>query len=143
MTLFVDRCFFKTLCYTTAIYCYIWRVSSQNGLYPFLVNLRYLRFKLLKYKGNNKKICNTFDHNFKNIPYICNEKGIIRKLSFCIIRYCPYFKNCQKWRLTRFAIKTLHTCICFCYVCKWCMRYTVCNKPCQVFTTVLFPSLPR
>ena len=39
-----------------------------------LVNLRYLRFKLLKYKENNKKICNTFDHNFKNIPY---EKGII------------------------------------------------------------------
>ena len=30
-----------------------------------LVNLR---FKLLKYKENNKKICNTFDHNFKNIP---------------------------------------------------------------------------
>ena len=33
-----------------------------------LVNLRYLRFKLLKYKENNKKICNTFDRNFKNIP---------------------------------------------------------------------------
>ena len=32
-----------------------------------LVNLRYLRFKLLKYKENNKKICNTFDHNFTNI----------------------------------------------------------------------------
>ena len=28
-----------------------------------LVNLRHLRFKLLKYKENNKKICNTFDHN--------------------------------------------------------------------------------
>ena len=33
-----------------------------------LVNLTYLRFKLLKYKENNKKMCNTFDHNFKNIP---------------------------------------------------------------------------
>ena len=32
-----------------------------------LVNLRYLRFKLLKYKENNK-ICETFDHNFKNTP---------------------------------------------------------------------------
>ena len=30
-----------------------------------LVNLR---FKLLKCKENNKKICITFDHNFKNIP---------------------------------------------------------------------------
>ena len=37
-------------------------------LNSILVNLRYLRFKLLKYKENNKKICNTFDHNFKNIP---------------------------------------------------------------------------
>ena len=41
-----------------------------------LVNLRYLRFKLLKYKENNKKICNTFDHNFKNIPLY-----IMRKVS--------------------------------------------------------------
>ena len=47
------------------------------------VNLRYLRFKLLKYKENNKKICYTFDRNFRNIPlYI----GIIRKALFCIIR---------------------------------------------------------
>ena len=39
-----------------------------------LVNLRYLSFKLLKYKESNKKICNTFDHNFKNIPlYIMNN----------------------------------------------------------------------
>ena len=35
-----------------------------------LVHLRYLRFKLLKYKENNKKICNTFDHNFKIFLYI-------------------------------------------------------------------------
>ena len=33
-----------------------------------LVNLRYLRFKLLKYKENNKKICDTSDHNFRYIP---------------------------------------------------------------------------
>ena len=43
-----------------------------------LVNLRYLRFKLRKYKENNKKICNTYDHNFKIFLYIIyNEKGII------------------------------------------------------------------
>ena len=46
-----------------------------------LVNLRYLKFKLLKYKENNKKICNTFDHDFKNIPLY-----IMRKVSLCIIR---------------------------------------------------------
>ena len=61
-------------------------------LNSILINLRYLRFKLLKYKENNKKICNTFDHNFKNIP-LYHEKGIIRKVLFCIIRWCPYFKN--------------------------------------------------
>ena len=43
-----------------------------------LVNLRYLRFKLLKYKENNKKII--FDHNLKNIPLY-----VIRKVLFCII----------------------------------------------------------
>ena len=57
-----------------------------------LVNLRYFRFKLLKYKENNKKICNTFDHNFKNIP-LYNDKGIIRNALFSIIRWYPYSKN--------------------------------------------------
>ena len=41
-----------------------------------LVNLRYLRFKLLKCKENNKKICHIFYHNFKNIPLY-----IMRKVS--------------------------------------------------------------
>ena len=50
-----------------------------------LVNLRYLRFKLIKYKENN--ICNTFDHNFKNIPLY------MRKVLLCMMRWCPYFKN--------------------------------------------------
>ena len=45
-----------------------------------LINMRYLRFKLLKYKENNKNICNTFDHNFKKYSFIYNEKGIIRKV---------------------------------------------------------------
>ena len=58
-----------------------------------LVNMRYLRFKLLEYKENNKKICNTFDHNFKKYSFIYNETGIIRKVLFCIILWCPYFKN--------------------------------------------------
>ena len=43
-----------------------------------LVNLRYLRFKLLKSKENNKKICNTFD-NFKNIPlYVMSNVSLER-----------------------------------------------------------------
>ena len=34
---------------------------------------------LLKYKENNKKICNTFDLNFKNIPLytVAHKDGII------------------------------------------------------------------
>ena len=70
-----------------------------------LVNLR---FKLLKYKENNKKMCNTFDDNFKNIPLYYNEKGIIRKVLFCIIRWCPYFKNVKKMALNPFCDKALH-----------------------------------
>ena len=47
-----------------------------------LVNLRYLRFKLLKYKENNNEICNTFDHNFKNIPlYITRKVSLERYYS--------------------------------------------------------------
>ena len=45
------------------------RASSQNDrVIPILVNFRYLRFKLLKNKENNKKLCDTFDHNFRYIP---------------------------------------------------------------------------
>ena len=72
-----------------------------------LVNLRYLRFKLLKYKENNKKICNTFDHDFKNIPlYIYKDKGIIRKVLFCIIQ-CALILKMSKMALNPFCDKTL------------------------------------
>ena len=67
-----------------------------------LVNLRYLRFKLLKYKENNQKICNTFDHKFKNIPFI------MRKVLFCIIQWCPYFLQNSKMALNPFGNRTLH-----------------------------------
>ena len=39
-----------------------------------LVNLRYLRLKLLKYKETTKKICDTFDNNKKNIPVYVQAK---------------------------------------------------------------------
>ena len=71
-----------------------------------LVNLRYLRFNPLKYKENNKEICNTFDHNFQKYSVIYNEKGIIRKVLFCIIQWCPYLKM-SKMALNPFCDKTL------------------------------------
>ena len=68
-----------------------------------LVNLRYLRFKLPKYKENNKKIYDTFDHKLQKYTFISNELGIIRKALFCILWWCPYFKNCQKMVLNPFC----------------------------------------
>ena len=41
------------------------------------VKLRYLRLKLLKYKENNKKISDYFDHNFKN-----NSGYVMSEVSF-------------------------------------------------------------
>ena len=74
-------------------------------LNSILVNLRYLRFKLLKYKENNKKICNTFDHNFKNIPLYNNEKGIIRKV---LLYDCALTSKISKMVLLKlFCDKTL------------------------------------
>ena len=73
-------------------------------LNSILVNLRYLRFELLKYKENNKKICNTFDHNFKNIPLY-----IMRKVS--LERYYLVLYDCalaSKMALKSFCDKTLH-----------------------------------
>ena len=72
-----------------------------------LVNLRYLRFKLLKYKENNKKVCNTFDHNFKNIPLYIMRK-ITRKVLFCIIRwYTLILEKFLIMALNSFCDKTL------------------------------------
>ena len=69
-----------------------------------LVNLRYLRFKLLKYKENNKKICNTFDHNFKNILLYIMRKVSLERYYF-VLYDGALTLNMSKWRLTRFAIK--------------------------------------
>ena len=69
-----------------------------------LVNLRYLRFKLLKYRENNKKICNTFDHNFKNIPLYIMRKVSLERYYFVLYDGALTWKI-SKWRLPRFAIK--------------------------------------
>ena len=64
-----------------------------------LVNLRYLRFKLLKYKENNKNICNTFDHNFKNIPlYIMSNVSLERY-------YFVLYDGALTLKMSKMAIK--------------------------------------
>ena len=85
----------------------IWRVSSQNVLYPFWSNLRYLRFKLLKYKENNKKICNTFDHNFKNIPLYIMSNVSLERYYFVLYDGALTLKM-SKMALNAFCDKTLH-----------------------------------
>ena len=72
-----------------------------------LINLRYLRFKLLKYKENNKKICNTFDHNFKNIPLYIMRKVSLERYYFVLYDGALTLKM-SKMALNSFCDKTLH-----------------------------------
>ena len=72
-----------------------------------LVNLKYLRFKLLKYKENNKKICNTFDHNFKNIPLYIMSNVSLERYYFVLYDGALTLKM-SKMALNAFCDKTLH-----------------------------------
>ena len=71
-----------------------------------LVNLRYLRFKLLKYKENNKKICNTLDHNFKNIPLYIMSNVSLERYYFVLYDGALTLKM-SKMALNAFCDKTL------------------------------------
>ena len=74
-------------------------------LNSILVNLRYLRFKLLKYK-ENKKMCNTFDHNFKNIPLYIMRKVSLERYYF-VLYDCALTSKISKMVLKSFCDKTL------------------------------------
>ena len=76
-------------------------------LNSILVNLRYLRFKLLKYKENNKNICNTFDHNFKNIHLYIMRKVSLERYYF-VLYDCALTSKISKMALKSFCDKTLH-----------------------------------
>ena len=75
-----------------------------------LVNLRYLRFKLLKYKENIRTFVILFIITSK-YSFIYNENCIIRKVLFCIIRWRPYLKM-SKLALNSFCDKTLYLFVC-------------------------------
>ena len=69
--------------------------------------MRYFRFKLLKYKENNKKICNTFDHNFKHIPlYIMSKLSLERY--YLVLYDGALTLKMSKIALNAFCDKTLH-----------------------------------
>ena len=44
--------------------------------------MRYLPLKQLKNKENNRKICHTFDHNFKNIPLYVTSYVSFKRLLY-------------------------------------------------------------
>ena len=71
-----------------------------------LVNLRYFLFKQLKYKENNKKICNTFDHNFKNIPLYIMSNVSLERYYFVLYDGALTLKM-SKMALNAFCDKTL------------------------------------
>ena len=75
-------------------------------LNSILVNLRYLRFKLLKYKENNKNICNTFDHNFQNIPLYIMRKVSLERY-YLVLYDCALTSKIPKMALKSFCDKTL------------------------------------
>ena len=80
----------------------------------FLVNMRYLRFKLLKYKENNKTICNTFDHNFKNIPVYIMRNVSLERYYFVLYDGALTLKI-SEMALNLFCDKTLKIYLTFMY----------------------------
>ena len=72
-----------------------------------LVNLRYFRFKLVKYKENYKKICNTFNHNCKSIPLYIKSNVSLERYYF-VLSNGALTSEMSKMVLNAFCDKTLH-----------------------------------
>ena len=102
--LWIDHIDSKLTKQTPGVYLKSFIAKRLNSI---LVNLRYLRFKLLKYKENNKKICNTFDHNFKNIPLYIMRKVSLERYYF-VLYDCALTSKMAKMALKSFCDKTLH-----------------------------------
>ena len=58
-------------------------LNSKTDI-SIIINLRYLRLKLLKNKENTKKICHIFHHNFKNIPCYVMSEVSLKRFNFSI-----------------------------------------------------------
>ena len=98
-----------TLCNAQSLFvCVYLQMKSfiAKWLNSILVNLRYLRFKLLKYIENNKNICNNCDHNFKNIPLYIMRKVSLERYYFVLYNFALTSKI-SKMVLKSFCDKTL------------------------------------
>ena len=71
------------------------------------VNLRYLRFKLLKYKVNNKKICHTFNKNCKNIPLYIMSNVSLKRYYYYVLSDGALTSEMSKMALNAFCDETL------------------------------------
>ena len=98
-------CTIANIVYTTPVSEQMKSFIAKRDI-SILVNLRYLRFKLLKYKENNKKICNTFDHNFKNIPLYIMSNVSLERYYFVLYDGALTLKM-SKMALNAFCDKTL------------------------------------
>ena len=72
-----------------------------------LIKFRYLRFKLLKYKENNKKICDTVDHNFRYIP-LCIMSQVSLERHYFVLYDSALTLKMSKMALNPFCDETLH-----------------------------------
>ena len=72
-----------------------------------LVNWDIWDLSCWKYKENNKKICNTFDHNFKNIPLYIMSNVSLERYYFVLYDGALTLKI-SKMALNAFCDKTLH-----------------------------------
>ena len=88
------------------IYSHQLKSFIAKRVISILVNLRHLRFKLRKYTENNKKICNTFDYNFKNIPLYVMRKVSLERYYFVLYDGVLTLKI-SKMALDPFCDKTL------------------------------------
>ena len=113
-----------TIHYITHLYMKSFIAERLNSI---LVNLRYLRFKLLKYKENNKKNCNTFDHNFKNIPLYIMRKVSLERYYF-VLYDCALTSKISKMALKSFCDKTLHILQCRGRICGDCSLKALFNN---------------
>ena len=99
-------CTFEVLFISLSHLCMHMKSFIAKRVISILVNLRYLRFKLLKFK-ENKKICNTFDHNFKNIPLYIMSNVSLERYYFVLYDGSLTLKM-SKMALNAFCDKTLH-----------------------------------
>ena len=91
---------------STIFYGYIWRVSSQNALYPFWSIWDIWDLSCWNIKKIIRK-CNTFDHNFRNIPLYIMSNVSLERYYFVLYDGVLTLKM-SKMALNAFCDKTLH-----------------------------------